>query len=332
MKTPENQIIQRFRSIGRAVHGSGQIKAGIGDDAALFSPRAAHETILTCDWFLEDTHFVQRAHPPDAVGWKCLARALSDIAAMGGRPKCFLLSLALSQASTGPWLSGFLQALRRAAHIFRCPLVGGDTTRSRSTLISITAIGEVRRARAVLRSTARPRDLVFVSGTLGLAALGLRILEAGVRRSSRDVALKKHLYPEPRLALGEWLSAQGLASAMIDVSDGLSTDLGRLCAASHVGARIEAARIPMPTVRQVRLPKGHATQANPLELALNGGDDYELLFTVRPRKAGLVPSSFRRIPLTQIGEITSGQKLQLALRDGRNVALRPRGWDPFRQR
>lgn len=153
------------------------VTLGIGDDAALFRSKPRHETILTCDWFLEGTHFLRDIHPPDAIGWKCLARALSDIAAMGGAPRCFLLSLALPASHTGAWLDEFLGGLRRASRKFACVLAGGDTTRRKEILINVTVVGEIRSARAVLRSGARPGDTIFVSGRLGEAEMGLRILK-----------------------------------------------------------------------------------------------------------------------------------------------------------
>src|SRR4029077_15252845 len=152
---------------------------GIGDDAALFRPRHGHETILTCDWFLEGTHFLRHKHPPDSIGWKCLARAVSDIAAMGGIPRCFLLSLALPGTHTGRWLDLFLGGLRRASGKFHCALAGGDTTRRKEILINVTVVGEVRTAHGVLRSGARPGDTLYVSGHLGGAELGLRVLLRG---------------------------------------------------------------------------------------------------------------------------------------------------------
>src|SRR5215472_7074882 len=226
MKISEDQVIEKLRSAAdHAGLASSGMHLGMGDDAALFAPRSGYQTILTCDWFLERTHFVRRIHPADAVGWKCLARAVSDIAAMGGEPKCFLLSLALPETPTGRWLDEFLAGLRRAAGKFQCQIAGGDTTRRRDVLIDVTVVGEVRTGQAVLRSGAKPGEVLFVSGSLGEADWGLKLLRDGKRPSRNDPAVKKHLYPEPRIALGRWLSSSKLATAMMDLSDGLSSDL-----------------------------------------------------------------------------------------------------------
>ncbi len=302
------------------------LRLGMGDDAALFAPKNGYQTILTCDWFLEGVHFLQGKHPADAVGWKCLARAVSDIAAMGGVPRCFLLGLALPATRTGRWLDEFLGGLRRAATRFSCALAGGDTTRSERILVHITVVGEVRRGRAVLRSGARPGDVIFVSGRLGEAEIGLNLLRRGKSRGKRnDPLLRKHLYPEARLALGNWLAKNRLATAMMDLSDGLSTDLARLCAASGTGARIDPAKIPLSrargAVRKLRL--------DPMRLALHGGDDYELLFAVRKSRGRRIPRSFRGLPITAIGEITAQREVVLVGEDGRTSPLQRRGWDPF---
>src|SRR5712664_4172328 len=327
----ENSVAERlyahFAGARQNIAGSA-VHVGIGDDAALFRPKSGHKTILTCDWFLEGTHFLREKHPPDSVGWKCLARAVSDVAAMGGAPRCFLLSLALPETHTGRWLDLFLSGLRRASRKFQCVLAGGDTTRRNETLLNVTVVGEVPAGHAVLRSGARAGDLVYVSGLLGEAELGLRILQRSKGAPSKENPLtKKHLYPEPRLALGQWLAKKGLPTAMMDLSDGLSSDLSRLCAASGVGALLEIVKIP-----KAQLPDtAPELSRDPLQLALHGGDDYELLFTVPPRKAKLVPNSFRCVRLTAIGRITRKRELLLK-KNGRVIQLTPSGWDPFRKK
>ena len=319
----EEQVLKRIASgagtgtlLGAGVH------LGIGDDAALFKPRPGHQIILTCDWSLEGTHFLRDKHPADAIGWKSLARAVSDIAAMGGKPRCYLLSLALPSSHTGKWLTQFLGGLRRASRAFGCEIAGGDTTRRDTILINIAVIGEIAAGRALRRKGARPGDLIFVSGALGEADRGWEYLQSiRGRINARDPRLRKHLYPEPRLALGEWLARNRLASSMMDVSDGLSVDLPRLCAASAAGARIEVSRLPM--VRDVE--KERATR-----LALHGGDDYELLFTVAPRRARHIPGKFRGLQLTQIGKIVQERKIEVCAGNGSSYRLKPGGWDPFR--
>jgi len=298
------------------------LRVALGDDAALWVPTAGLQTILTCDWFLEDTHFLRDKHPADAVGWKCLARAASDVAAMGGVPRCFLMSLALPEGLTGKWLDEFLRGLRRASRALRCELAGGDTTRRDEVLISIAVFGEVSRRGAILRSGARAGELLFVSGTLGEADLGLRELHRGRGMARpRDAALRKHLYPRPRLELGQWLTKKRLATAMMDLSDGLSTDLPRLCVASGVGACIDADSLPLTPL---------TNGADALKLALHGGDDYELLFSVAKRNAERVPRMFGGVRLTRIGEITRERKVLLSER-GKTIPLESRGWDPFRK-
>jgi thiamine-monophosphate kinase len=300
----------------------GWLQLGIGDDAALWKSKPGFLSVLTSDWFLEGSHFLREKHPADSVGWKCLARAASDIAAMGGTPRCFLLNLAMPGEATGKWLSEFLGGLRRAAKSLQCVLAGGDTTRSKRILINVTVVGEIREGQRVLRSGARPGDLLYVSGTLGEAESGLRLLRKSRDPvNSRDAAIRKHLYPKPRVNLGRWLAERKLATAMMDISDGLSSDLKRLCAASGVGAEIEPSKLPL-----VRGVDGKFA----IELALHGGDDYEILFAVSPRKSGTLPTQFGKLRLTQIGKITAKHGVRVTGKAGKVEPLRAAGWDPFR--
>ena len=320
-KGTENKLVAHIERKLAAKKSTGLL-VGSGDDAALWSSTRGYETILTCDWFLEGSHFLRDKHPAEAIGWKCLARAASDVAAMGGKPRCYLLSLALPPRSNGKWLSQFLSGLGRASRTLGCELAGGDTTQNATVLISITVVGEVHLKRAVLRSGAKPGDAIYVSGTLGEAELGLQQLRErrGMARPS-NAALRRHLYPEPRLALGQWLAERRIATAMMDLSDGLSTDLPRLCKASGVGACIESNSLPLTSLAAAREAR---------RLALHGGDDYELLFTVSKRNAARLPRAFGRLALTRIGEITREKKIVLET-NGRLEALQPGGWDPFRR-
>ena len=327
----EQSIIERIRSAARrtasARSANNTLVIGIGDDAAVWRPRPGYETILTCDWFLERTHFLPDRHSPDMVAYKSLARAISDIAAMGGEPRCFLLSLALPEARTGAWLDKFLSALRTGALAMQCPLGGGDTTRRNEILINITIVGECERGRAILRSGAQPGDAIFVTGTLGEAEYGLQLIRSSSTPiNSRDARLRKHLFPEPRLAAGQWLAKHRLATAMMDLSDGLSSDLPRLCQTSRVGARIIEEKLPSVTIPENR----RKPRLDSVELALHGGDDYELLFTVAKKNVARIPAKIGRVQVTQIGKITSGRQITVVCGSGAIEKLKSKGWDPFR--
>jgi thiamine-monophosphate kinase len=339
----EDQLIDR---IAKALSGTGHgrlggtlrslVKLGIGDDAAVVSPDGGRDWILTCDAFLEGVHFLRRRHPADSVGYKSLARATSDIAAMGAIPRAFLLTLALPEKLAGRWLDQCLAGMRRAARALGVQLIGGDTTASPQVFISITVLGEAARGRAALRSGARPGDVIYVSGRLGCAQLGLELVRRGATSTKiSDAALRgaiqQHLYPTIRVELSAWLAQHRIASAMMDLSDGLSTDLPRLCRASGVGARIESRRIPGVEIPERVRRKLRGLRLDPLRLALDGGEDYELLFTVARRNV----SKLRRAPgfsaLTPIGEITRDRKILLLDSAGRPQSLTSQGWDPFRK-
>ncbi len=307
---------------------AGGVRLGMGDDAAVWMPRAGFETILTTDWFLEGTHFLRKTHSPDSVGWKSLTRAVSDVAAMGGEPRCFLLSLALPEGCTGKWMDEFLGGLGRASRKLKCPPAGGDTTRRKEILINICVIGEVKKEREATRSGARVGDRIFVSSRLGEAELGLRLLKSGFKDNARASALlRKHFYPEARVALGNWLTAKQMVTAMMDLSDGLSTDLTRLCEASGIGARIHLGKLPLAS----RIFSARFDEKERLQAGLHGGDDYELLFCVARRDTSKIPKRVSGIELTEIGEATNGAKITLITPSGKEIPLRAGGWDPFRR-
>jgi thiamine-monophosphate kinase len=322
----EAELIERIR---RKFASTGYgVSTGNGDDAAVLrSPKSA-EWVLSTDAFLENVHFLRRVHPPKAVGYKALARATSDLAAMGARPRYFLLSLALPAACTAKWLDDFLGGMALAARRFGLMMVGGDTTMYPTVVVSLTVIGEIHPGHAILRSGARPGDLICVSGRLGEAELGLRLVQQGLHKKKHWKNLaRKHFYPEPRLALGEWLADHKCAIAMIDISDGLSTDLGHICKASGVGAQVWAEKIPVVRIHSELKGQGF----DPLRLALDGGEDYELLFTVPRRLARLLPRKVSGVPVTVIGEVTRGKGIMLLNSSGRAAPLQPGGWDPFRK-
>jgi thiamine-monophosphate kinase len=317
-----NRVRQRLPSAGRG------LALGIGDDAAVLRPIAGKEWVVTADAFLENVHFLGKIHPPKAVGYKALARATSDIAAMGARAKYFFLTVGLPDACAGAWLNGFLDGMARAARRFGLTVAGGDTTKHPLFVASLTVAGEIDRGKATLRSGARPGDLLCVSGRLGEAELGWRLIQRKLHKRKRWAGLlKKHFYPEPRLALGEWLSAHRYATSMIDTSDGLSTDLGHICQASRVGATVWAQKIPVVRVP----PELRRLGLDPLSLALNGGEDYELLFTVPKKFSARLPRKIGSVPVNVIGEITREKKIVLLGPDGVRTPLQSRGWDPFRK-
>ena len=334
--TTEDRLV---KSLTRALHSKGvgkdgaELRLGIGDDAAIIAPGRGLDCVVTCDAFLEGVHFLFRTDPADSVGFKSLARATSDLAAMGARPRFYFLTLALSKLATGHWLAQFVKGMRRASERLGVQIAGGDTSRDSKVAISISVLGEIASGRAILRSGARPGDLIFVTGRLGEAALGLELIRHGFGRDKRlRRLLQAHFYPQIQLELGEWLARHRVASSMMDISDGLSTDLSRLCATSRVGARIIAEHVP--TVRrfspQIQTHKN--LRIDPMELALHGGDDYGLLFTVPQRSI----EGLKRAPgfsaLTRIGEIVSGGGISLVTADGKSQPLKPLGWDPFRKR
>jgi thiamine-monophosphate kinase len=334
------------------------LRLGIGDDAALVEVRPGRELILTTDMSIEGVHFRPDLHSPQAVGHRALARSLSDIAAMGGRPRYALISLAVSRHMSRAWMEGFFHGLLSLARRFGVAVIGGDTAIVRgASTIDVVVAGEAPCGKALHRSGARAGDHVFVSGPLGLAALGLRLLQSPARRgtilegdtprrshlqshgggSGAASAIRAHLFPQPQCALGQFLSEQELATALIDVSDGLSIDLNRLCDASKVGARVFAERIPLS---QQDKPRGRTSAssllspetADALELALHGGEDYQLLFTVSPARKPTIPHRFGKLPLNCIGEIQASRAIQLITLDGKSHPLEPRGYDHFARR
>jgi len=329
----EGQLVEKIARAVPSVSARKNFRGvplGIGDDAAILSPHGRTDWVLSCDAFLEGVHFLANAHPPDSVGYKSLARATSDLAAMGATPRYFVLTLALPSSKVGKWLDAFLAGMGRAARTLKMRLIGGDTTRNSTVSISVTVLGEVPRGRALTRSGANPGDLVYVTGRLGRAQLGLDLIRNKLsRRRELQNSLTAHLYPQIRVKLGEWLARNRIPSAMMDISDGLSTDLARLCSAGGVGARIDSSRVPRVTIPAGLSRSLKKLKLNPLQMALHGGDDYEFLFTVPRSRA----QRLRRAPgyseITAIGEITRSRRILLIGDDGTASPLASGGWEPF---
>jgi thiamine-monophosphate kinase len=291
---------------------------GIGDDCAILRVSAGHQLLVTTDLCVEKVHFRRAWHPAPSVGHRCLARGLSDIAAMGGEPLACFLSLALPTNLPQSWMDDFLKGFARLAHQFNVPLAGGDISSAGQIAADIVVAGQAPSGKASLRSGARPGDRIYVTGALGESAAVVKRLYAGAR--IRSTGSSRHFYPEPRLEAGRWIRQRQLASAMIDISDGLSVDLLHICQESRVSA----------VVRSASLPVGRGAD---LELALHGGDDYELLFTA-PAKARL-PATIRGVRVTEIGAIHSQKDYPSAITilddNGRARALKPLGWQHFRR-
>jgi thiamine-monophosphate kinase len=313
----ERELIAAIRKrASQLPHNSGIVSLGIGDDCAVLHPRRGEEIVVTTDLSLENVHFRRDWHPPQSVGHRCLARGLSDLAAMGARPEAAFLSLALPAELTGKWMEGFFNGLMTLAERSGVPLAGGDLAKSSFVIADIVLLGSVPRGRALLRSGARAGDLIYVTGALGGAAAELRALERRPAAFGRTGKLRHpHLYPEPRLAAGRKLLR--LATAAIDLSDGLSTDLAHLCQESGLAAEIDSEAIPVDA---------RAT----LEQALHGGEDYELLFTASPKTK--VPRQLGGVLAHSIGRMKKrgkGPQVQL-LRRGKPAALAAAGWEHFR--
>ena len=295
---------------------------GIGDDAALV--RSPGSLLLTKDILVEDQDFRRALHPPRLLGRKALNVNFSDIAAMGGRPLHALVGLAVPGDTEWAWLRSFMTGMRSAAREAGAALVGGDLSRADKIFISVTVTGAA--GHPVTRGGARPGDGIFVSGTLGDAAQGFRILEGSPKggRGGRSASLvRAFLDPRPRLELGALLARRRLASAMIDISDGLSVDLAHICEESRVGAEVDLDRIPLS-------PALKRASSDPLAEALDGGEDFELLFTVRPKSAVHVRKLAGKFALTEIGRITAGRKILAVASGKKSRPLRAGGYDHFR--
>lgn len=309
--------------IAHRVAPAPSVPLGIGDDAAALLPTPGNLTLITSDMLLEGVHFDLAFCDPQSLGRKSLAVNLSDLAAMGAQPRQFLLSIALPAEIPLEFVDGFMAGVLEQAERFGVTLVGGDTCASKGGLaISITALGEQRPERIVKRSGARAGDLIYLSGTVGDAAAGLGELRDGVRQG---FLVARQLDPQPRVAAGVALAEAGLASAMIDVSDGVLADLTHICELSGVGARVAVAGLPLSDEYRA------ACGADPFALALSGGEDYELLFCSPRERAAEVEALFdgMGLRLSRIGEITRGKALELFTPEGGRYAPPLRGFDHF---
>ena len=301
----EGALIERIR----ARFQSSAVTVGIGDDAAILEVPSGHSLVYCSDLVAEDTHFTRDMHPPHSVGYKAVAVNVSDVGAMGGIPMYFAISLAAPGDLELAWVDEFYSGVQMACTDFGVALAGGDTSSARSIFIDVSMIGRVPTGAAVRRSGAKPGDGIYITGNLGASSLGLDLLRAG---RTDALAVKRHLYPEPRHRVGAAIT--GIAHAMIDVSDGLSSDLAHIVKESGVSARIYKERLP-------------AAEGASEEQVLHGGEEYELLIT-----APELPERIDDVELTRIGEIIpSAKDHEVLLVEGLTESvLRPRGWDHYK--
>ncbi|MBZ5648068.1 MAG: thiamine-phosphate kinase [Acidobacteriia bacterium] len=284
-----------------------RVVAGIGDDCAVLGVRPGHEILVTTDFSLEGIHFRREWQPASVIGHRCLVRGLSDVAAMGGEPLAAFLSLALPKNIPQRWVDEFFNGLLKLARRHGVSLAGGDVAQSpKGVMADIVVVGQVPKGEALMRSGATAEDGIYVTGELGGAAVEIR----GLRARPTQGGFKTSL-PEPRIKVGQAL--REIASACIDVSDGLSTDLSHICEESRVGAVVEAEAVPV-------------ARGATLDLALHGGEDYELLFT----SAKPVPERVAGVKVTLVGEVVGGRKMSLVDAAGRKRELEAGGWEHFR--
>lgn len=311
----ERNLIRQIRRMALASVNSA-VKMGIGDDCAILRLKPGFELLVTTDLCIEDVHFRRAWHPAAAVGHRCLTRGLSDIAAMGGEPLACFLSLGLPADLPQTWGNGFLRGLLALARRYKVQLAGGDVSSAPQITADIIVTGQVPSGGAILRSGAKPGDRIYVTGALGGSAGTLKQLLAG--NAVKPAKSSPHFYPTPRLQVGNWLRKHRLATAMIDISDGISVDLRHICEKSGVAAILISNKVPV-------------AKSADLELALHGGEDYELLFTV-PRRTN-VPGQIAGVTVTEIGEIRNRRDYSTAIQIlGDNGKVRPvpqRGWEHF---
>ena len=312
--------------------------SGIGDDAAVVRSSSGRDSIISADLLVEDIDFRRTTIPPYLLGHKALAVSLSDIAAMGARPLWSLTSIGLpDDVWQTDFIDRFYDGLLDLANHYGVQLIGGDTSRTNERIVIDSVVsGECAMDAAVMRSGARPGDQLFVTGSLGAAAAGLRLIERGAHLAEQNLAdedsqkldhvLLRQLRPEPRVGWGLVLGEEQLATAMIDLSDGLSSDLNRLCEASGAGALIGSASLPIDNYVTELCGR---RALDPLQLALHGGEDFELLFTVRPADVSRLPRRVDGIEIKRIGEIVDASRGVKVSEGARVWELKPGGWAHF---
>ncbi len=319
-------LIEKIRKSSAC--SSPAVVVGIGDDAAVMKMAASSVLLATTDMLIEHVHFDLSFTDFSSLGWKSAAVNLSDIAAMGGMPRFCLSSLAIPSGISVEAVKGFYRGFSSLLRAHDTMLVGGDMSSSKSGfIVSVAVLGETKKGMVISRTGAKPGDRVFVTGTLGDSGAGLEILKSGDRGQGADVRnlIEKHIRPVPRIEWGRQIALAKCASSMIDISDGLSSDLSHICDASGVGAVLFSDKIPFSTSL---LKSAARLDKNPLHYALSSGEDYELLFTVPTARMKTLETL--RIPVTEIGMITMGNDLLMVNAAGRKTILKPTGYNHFK--
>jgi thiamine-monophosphate kinase len=316
-----------------AASGGPHVVRGIGDDCAVLRPAAGMDLLVTTDTQEEGVHFRRDWATPQDIGWRCLAVNVSDIAAMGGMPLGAVIALSLPPTLEVAFVEALYDGLYELATAYDCPIVGGNISKTAGGVsVTITVLGEVPHGQSLCRSGAQAGDEIWVTGDLGGAKAGLEALlhPQAVAGLPTTAVLHRYRRPRPRLREAQYLRQHGTLHSLLDLSDGLSSDLAHICEESRVGARLEAACIPISVeVRRV----AQALHADPLAFALHGGEDFELCFTAPPAALAAVQQAFAAqfgCPLVRIGTIEPGVGITLGSPDGTHQTLSTHGYDHFR--
>jgi thiamine-monophosphate kinase len=290
----------------------------IGDDCAVLPKDSKTDLVITTDLLVEEIDFRLSWTKPDFLGHKSLAVSLSDVAAMGAKPVWSMVSIGVPEKIwKTDFVEKFYEGYMNLAKKYDVELIGGDVSKTPDKIvIDSIAAGEVKKGKAILRSGAKPKDLIYVTGNLGGAAAGLQLLEAGEKSKSQNLILRQ-LAPNPQTEIGQIIGEKNLATAAIDLSDGLSSDLAHLCKASKTGAKIFAKKIPIES------------EISALELAVHGGEDYELLFTVNPKKKNQIEKELKNQNIFCIGEITPNVAIIELIANENATILKPKGFRHF---
>ncbi len=321
----EDEIVAAIAAV--AGREQGRVLLGIGDDAAVWQPSRSARSVITTDALIEDVHFSRATMSMEEIGWRAMAANISDVAAMGARPVLATIALGIP-AHDASAVRELYRGLVACAQPAGCAIAGGDLTRAPILTIAITVVGEVRPSNLKTRSGARVGDTLAVTGPLGASRAGLAVLQGRITldESSASEALAAHRTPAARVGEGRWFGASRNVHAMMDCSDGLSTDLARLCAASTVGARLDR----VPVARSARAAAERLDE-DPVEFALAGGEDFELLVAIDDRAFGYLAQRFRARfgrDLERVGRVEADERLVL-VKDGREEPLARAGWDHF---